>query len=148
MADIATVLQFFGALYLGAPFAGTYGESTYAALERRRQNWLEAAGEGAEEGARYTVAQNALDNLRIAIDAPVSRGHVRKLLLFATIHIVAGLMCASVGKVEVPSILALPLLLAVAVAFALVGGRGIVAVLTRERQAVAAIRGLELGLGA
>ena len=148
MADIAAVMQFFGVLYLGTPFIGTYGESSLAALERRRGYCVEALGADRIEALpEYVLVQNSLDDLRIALDAPVSRGRVRHLFALAIVHIALGLPGASVAELKVPSIFALPFLLFVGTLYLLVGGSGLSAVLTRERAAVGAMAALEIALG-
>jgi hypothetical protein len=142
--DVAQVLQFFAALYFGTPLIGTYGEASLNALQRRWTNCSDALGEEeAAQHARLGLAQDSLDNLRLAIDRPFTKGGARVLLALGGLHLGLSMVLETVASQPIAAVGAFWLFAIVACVYVLFGARGIAVVLVREAEAVAAVKAVE-----
>lgn len=142
--DLAQVCQFFAALYFGTPLIGTYGEASLAALERRWRNCSEAVGDDvAEDHDALLLARDSLDNLRLAIDDPLARGLLRRMLLIGVLHLAFSLVLSLIANQSVHVGLAVIGSVCLFLVYGLVGASGVTNVLLREGDAVRCIRALE-----
>lgn len=147
MGDLSQFMYFFGAVYLGTPLIAGYGEAAFNGLQRRRENCGEAL-EKPEQSQPLGVLDNALEDLRMALDAPAVKPSLSLLLILSLVHTGFAIVFASLSSVIVPSVLALALMIAVAGIYGWVALRGVQQVLNAERAAVRAARNVETSLRA
>ena len=146
LGDLSQAFQFFGAVYAGTPLVLTYGETSLATLDRRLENCREIRkGKGqATKSTTFDLAENALEDLRIAVARPIVSGRLKGFLGLAALHICLGLIAATVAAVAVPTWLAAMVLGLTVVIFAAVAVPGVVDVIRMEAAAVNMVARLEL----
>lgn len=145
MGDLSQFMYFFGAVYLGTPLIAGYGEAAFNGLQRRRENCKEAL-EFPEQSQPLGVLDNALEDLRMALDAPEVKPSLSMLLFLSLVHVGLAIVFASVSSMAVPSVLALAVMIAIAALYGGIALRGVQQVLNAERAAVRAARNVETSL--